>query len=122
MTETHIDLSDFVRKPAAVLDLAGACKFLEMSRSELLALIPQAIFEIKGRIDLARKALGGEEYFDLTRNVHTIKSVAASIGAVSVSLAARDVEKAALAKEACTAGMSTLEEEFVRLSDEAKKL
>ncbi len=82
-----------------VLDLEGACEFLELTRSEIMVLVPQALVEIRDKFDLTRQSLDSNDLVDLTRYAHTIKSVAASIGAHAVRHAAETLERHTLAPD-----------------------
>jgi len=75
-----------------VLDLDGACEFLELTRSEIMVLVPQAMIEIRDKSDLMRQAVEAGDLTDVPRLAHTIKRVAASIGAQSVRQAAETLE------------------------------
>ena len=75
-----------------VLDLDGACEFLELTRSEIMVLVPQALIEIHDKFDLMHQDIKAEALADVPRYAHTIKSVAASIGAQSVRQASELLE------------------------------
>ena len=75
-----------------VLDLDGACEFLELTRAEIMVLVPQAMIEIHEKFDQGQDAIKAGEFPDASRHAHTIKSVAASIGAEAVRQAAETLE------------------------------
>ncbi|BDQ34465.1 Hpt domain-containing protein [Pseudodesulfovibrio portus] len=75
-----------------VLDLDGACEFLELTRSEIMVLVPQAMIEIREKFELMRQDIKSDTLGDVHRHAHTIKSVAASIGAQSVRQTAEALE------------------------------
>lgn len=107
-----------------VLDLEGACEFLELTRSEMMVLVPQAVIEIREKCDLVRLGMGDGELPTVALNAHTIKSVAASIGAASVSRTAESLEMTAKRKERdrCVDLVSTLEHDVVQLFEAVDRL
>lgn len=107
-----------------VLDLEGACEFLELSRKEIMVLVPEALREIDSKLALVRSGLDSGELPDAGRNAHIIKSVAASIGAQRVSQLAFALETAAqgLDSSLCTSLLSTLEEEAGQLTEAVSRL
>jgi len=107
-----------------VLDLDGACEFLELSRTEIMALVPEAMREIAAQFDTARHTLSSFAYSDLGRAAHTIKSVAASIGAQETVEIALALERAAMKGDntACPELFSVLETAVERLAGSIAEL
>jgi HPt (histidine-containing phosphotransfer) domain-containing protein len=101
-----------------VLDLDGACEFLELTRSEIMVLVPQAMIEIREKFELMRQDIKSDALGDVHRHAHTIKSVAASIGAQSVRQTAETIERhaTAAAPTDCPRLAETLDREIANLS------
>jgi len=100
-----------------VLDLEGACEFLEISMQHLMILLPEALREMDATMAQLRLSVPAGDSADVSRNAHIIKSVAASIGATPASLAAEGVERAALGRSSgsCLKPFAALEAEMKRL-------
>lgn len=102
-----------------VLDLDGACEFLELTHAEIMLLVPQAMIEIHEKIGLIRQEINSTEQPGVMRYAHTIKSVAGSIGAMAVQRIAEDLESHAKTpgKDHCANLTTTLEREIARLTE-----
>ncbi|MBG0790177.1 MAG: Hpt domain-containing protein [Desulfovibrionaceae bacterium] len=105
-------------KGLPVLDLDGACEFLELSRAEIMLLVPQAMIEIRDKFERIHPALRAEAFADAARYAHTIKSVAASIGAEAVRQCAETLELHAktAAPDNCPQLAEALQGEIARLT------
>ena len=108
----------------AVFDLGMACESMELTRAEVLVLIPQARIEIRLKMDAVRQALSASDLGAVVLNSHTIKSVTAALGVEPARLAAECLEVSALAGDhgACGACLQGLEQQTACLLTELDKL
>lgn len=112
MTDTsHTDVA------LPVLDMKGAAEFLELSRNEIMVLVPEAVIEIRARFGMIKDNLTDSDFDAAARNTHTLKSVANSVGAYATMKAAENLEMAARQRdgETCAARLPLLKDEFRRL-------
>jgi len=102
---------------APVLDLVYASTHLGVSRAEILHLIPNAMTEIRVKLDLIRRAVQTNTLREVSLQTHTLKSVAASIGAEATRRASLKLENASRQQESdlCGERLATLENEIDRL-------
>ena len=114
---THIHTAPTGSLP--VLDLNGACEFLELTYEEIMLLLPQAMIEIREKFDQIRRELDSVEQPGVMRHAHTIKSVAGSIGAMTVQRIAEDLERHAKnpVKDHCSELAARLEREIAHLTE-----
>lgn len=119
-------MSDISVSPDSLpaLDLDSACEFLELTYGEIMTLVPQALVEIRNKFELAGRALDTGDLPSAMRHAHTIKSVAASIGAKSTCLAAEAFEIRAKAQAAdnCPQLLQSLGQETTRLAQAINSL
>lgn len=78
-----------------VLDLIAASNDLGVSQAEIRHLVPNAMSEITLKLTLAEKGLRETILREVALQSHTLKSVAASIGAEATRRAALKLENAA---------------------------
>ncbi|NDV20127.1 hypothetical protein GO013_11950 [Pseudodesulfovibrio sp. JC047] len=78
-----------------ILELDEICELLELSRDEIMLLAPRALEEIRHRFSAVKKGLQAEAWDDVILHAHTLKSVAASIGARATREVALSIESAA---------------------------
>lgn len=109
---------------AAVLDLVAASTQLGVSKTEIMHLLPNAMNEIKIKFDLTERAVRAPSLREVALQTHTLKTVAASIGAEATRRAAIKLENAARREELTlsTERLATLREEFSRLTNAVKAL
>lgn len=82
------------QESAPVLDIVHASNQLGVSQTEVKHLVPNAMSEITVKFDLAEKSLGKSVLREVVLQAHTLKSVAASIGAEATRRAAVRLENA----------------------------
>lgn len=109
---------------APVLDVVAAASHLGVSRAEILHLIPNAMKEIDNKLKLAERAMETKTLREVALQAHTLKSVAASIGAETTRRAALKLENAARREEAELAGkrMAALRSQANRLENAVSAL
>ena len=102
---------------AQVLDLVHASTLLGVSRAEIRHLVPNAMAEISLKLGLTDRAVRSTTLREVALQTHTLKSVAASIGAEATRVAAIKLENAARREEVelCHERMTTLRNEVSRL-------
>ncbi|QJB55770.1 ATP-binding protein [Pseudodesulfovibrio sp. zrk46] len=81
-------------KAPPVLDIAKAASQLGVTRSEVAYLLPKAVAEIAHKFELAENGLERSVLREVALQSHTLKSVAASIGAEATRRAAVKLENA----------------------------
>jgi CheY-like chemotaxis protein len=86
-----------------VLDLGLAAEALGVSRAEVRHLVPNAVVEIRIKLGLAERGVRAATLRETALQAHTLKSVAASIGAEAARRASLRLENAARLEEAATA-------------------
>lgn len=79
---------------APVLDIVAASSLLGVSQMEIRHLVPNAMEEIAVKVGLADRAVRSNTLREVALQAHTLKSVAASIGAESTRQAAVKLENA----------------------------
>lgn len=82
------------QESASVLDIVAASTKLGVSQAEIRHLIPNAMAEITLKLTLAEKGLRNTVLREVALQSHTLKSVAASIGAEATRQAALKLENA----------------------------
>jgi signal transduction histidine kinase/CheY-like chemotaxis protein/HPt (histidine-containing phosphotransfer) domain-containing protein len=112
------------KKTAPVLDLAAASAELGVSQAEIRHLIPNAMTEITLKLTLAEQGLRKTALREVALQSHTLKSVAASIGAEATRQASLKLENAARREdvERSFERMATLRQEVGRLEMAIKSL
>lgn len=88
-----------LNEPAPVLDIVAAAGHLGVSKAEIHHLIPNAMREIDNKLGLAERAMRTGTLREVALQTHTLKSVAASIGAEATRQAALKLENAARREE-----------------------
>lgn len=91
---------------------------------QLMVLLPEAVREINAKMEQLRLSVPASDIPAISLNAHTIKSVAASIGAKAVRLAAECIELAATKRqpEECAELFPALELEIGRLAEAVSDL
>jgi len=84
---------------APVLDLIHASTSLGVSKAEIMHLLPNAMSEIGIKLGLTERAVRSNTLREVTLQTHTLKSVAASIGAEATRRAALKLENASRREE-----------------------
>ena len=79
----------------SVLDMAAASATLGVPRAEVRRLLPHAMTEIGHKLSLAEQGMDRGELREVTLQAHTLKSVAATVGAEAARRAAMKLENAA---------------------------
>ncbi len=105
------------KKTVAVLDLAYACTNLGVSKAEIMHLLPNAMSEISLKLSLTKRAIQTNTLREVSLQTHTLKSVAASIGAEATRRAALKLENASRREESelCRERLETLRKEVSKL-------
>jgi signal transduction histidine kinase/CheY-like chemotaxis protein len=100
-----------------VLDLDLAAVSLEVSRAEVRHLVPNAMVELRLKFGLAESGVRTGTVRETALQAHTIKSVAASIGAEPARRAALGLENAARREDLdlCAVRLEDLRQEMARL-------
>ena len=113
-----------VKENAPVLDLVAASSELGVSQAEIRHLIPNAMAEIALKLTLAEQGLRQTSLREVALQSHTLKSVAASIGAEATRQAALKLENASRREdvERSFERMTTLRREVDRLETAVKAL
>ncbi|MDD3312073.1 ATP-binding protein [Pseudodesulfovibrio sp.] len=108
---------------AAVLDMDAAARTLGVSRAEVLHLLPGAMAEIGHKLALAEQGMAGGLLREVTLQAHTLKSVAATVGAEATRQAAIRLENAARKEDSARSGerLDQLRREVRRLEEAAGK-
>lgn len=109
---------------APVLDLVAASTHLGVSRAEVHHLVPHAMEEIGLKLGLADRAVRSNTLREVALQSHTLKSVAASIGAEATRQAALKLENAARREdlERCYERMAALRLQVERLEAAVARL
>ncbi len=81
--------------PPRLLDLNAAGAFQSLSGDDVKALLPTAFLELQRGMEALDKALDQDDFTELARIAHTLKTVAAGIGAGLLRQRMRDLEKVA---------------------------
>ncbi|BDQ38214.1 hypothetical protein SYK_25740 [Pseudodesulfovibrio nedwellii] len=107
-----------------VLELDEICEFLELTRNEIMMLVPKAVEEVEYRFDLIRKSVRSNDFNEIVLHSHTLKSVAASIGARATREVVSKLESVAKRGDTdmCVRLIGELEEEVSRLAAEVAAL
>ncbi len=102
---------------APVLDIVHAASNLGVSQAEIRHLVPNAMSEIRLKLDLTEKAVQTGTLREVAIQTHTLKSVTASIGAEAARRAAVRLENAARREDAglCRERSVQLKKEVGRL-------
>nr|WP_321260462.1 Hpt domain-containing protein [uncultured Pseudodesulfovibrio sp.] len=106
------------------LELDEICEFMELTRDEIMMLVPKAIEEVEYRLDLIRRSVETNALNDIVLHSHTLKSVAASIGARATREVVAALESVAKKGDTdmCVRLIAQLEEEVSRLAAEVAAL
>jgi HPt (histidine-containing phosphotransfer) domain-containing protein len=114
----HSDLSrDGASAPGgAVFDAVSASQDLGLTLEEFAPLLSKAAVEIRLRLDAVRQGMADNDLDAVALNSHTMKSVAATLGAEAARQAALDLE--VCAKKGDSAGSPELFAELERRADE----
>ena len=107
-----------------VLDLGLAAEALGVSRAEVRHLVPNAVAEIRIKLGLAERGVRAATLRETALQAHTLKSVAASIGAEAVRRASLRLENAARREdqERSRERLAALQAEVARLEEAATAL
>ncbi|XXJ18211.1 Hpt domain-containing protein [Desulfovibrio caledoniensis] len=76
----------------AVFDAVSASQDLGLTLEEFAPLLTKAAVEIRLRLDAVQQGVSGSDLSAVALNSHTMKSVAATLGAEAVRQAAYDLE------------------------------
>jgi signal transduction histidine kinase/response regulator RpfG family c-di-GMP phosphodiesterase len=107
-----------------VLDLGLAAEALGVSRAEVRHLVPNAVAEIRIKLGLAERGVRAATLRETALQAHTLKSVAASIGAEAARRASLRLENAARREdqERSRERLAALQAEVARLEEAATAL
>jgi len=108
---------------AAVLDLNAAAETLGVSHAEVLRLLPHAMEEIGHKMALAQRGMENGLLREVALQAHTLKSIAATVGAEATRRAALRLENAARKEDSARSGerLDQLRGEVRRLEETAGK-
>lgn len=100
-----------------VLDILGLCRTLEVSKDEIVFLVPGAMEEINRRMEAIGEAMMQGDAPKVALHAHTIKSTAGTIGADATMAAA-----AALEKVGRTRDLDQTASKLLQLSEQVRRL
>ncbi|WP_319541197.1 Hpt domain-containing protein [uncultured Pseudodesulfovibrio sp.] len=120
MSDTHTTSE----RTYPVLELDEICDLLELTRDEVMILAPRAMEEVEHRFDSIKEGIESGALEEVALHSHTLKSVAASIGARATRHVVGRLEVAAKSDDldACIRLAAELEEEISRLAVEVAAL
>ena len=109
---------------AAILDLTYACTHLGVSRAEIMHLLPNAMSEISLKLGIIERAVQTNTLREVSLQTHTLKSVAASIGAEATRRSTLKLENASRREdpELCRKRLDTLRKEIAKLEAAVSEL
>jgi HPt (histidine-containing phosphotransfer) domain-containing protein len=121
---TELRASESRAAAPPVLDLGLAAEALGVSRAEVRHLVPNAVAEIRLKLGLAERGVRAATLRETALQAHTLKSVAASIGAEATRRASLRLENAARREdqERSRERLAALRAEVVRLEAAAVAL
>lgn len=119
-----LDSETPIARTYPALELDEICEFLELTRDEIMMLVPKAVEEIEYRLNLIRKSMESGALDEIALHGHTMKSVAASIGARATREVVATLESVAKKGDTdmCVRLIAELEKEVSRLAIEVDAL